>query len=102
MTRHDFYCRQIMGSVNFPCGNDFIDTMHGYLNYQIEHHLWPDMTMLQYRKAQPAVKSLAVKYGVSYVQESALLRTLKTVRIMAGVSSQKRLPNTLGIGRVPQ
>ena len=99
MTRHDFYCRQIMGSVNFTCGNDFIDTMHGYLNYQIEHHLWPDMTMLQYRKAQPIVKSLAAKYGVSYVQESAFLRTLKTVRIMAGVSSQKRLSNTLEIGR---
>jgi len=85
MTRHDFYCRQIMGSVNFLCGNDFIDTMHGYLNYQIEHHLWPDMTMLQYRKAQPLVKALAAKYGVSYVKESALLRTLKTVRIMAGL-----------------
>ena len=57
------------------------------------------MTMLQYRKAQPIVKSLAAKYGVSYVQESAFLRTLKTVRIMAGVSSQKRLSNTLEIGR---
>ena len=102
MTRHDFYCRQIMGSVNFPCGNDLIDTMHGYLNDQIEHHLWPDMTMLQYRKAQPLVKALAAKYGVSYVQESALLRTLKTVRIMAGVSDQKRLPNTVNVGRAPQ
>jgi hypothetical protein len=48
------------------------------------------------------VKSLAAKYGVSYVQESALLRTLKTVRNIAGECDQKRLPNTVNVGRVPQ
>ena len=74
--------------------------MHGYLNCKIERHLWPGMTMLQYRKVQPLVKSLAAEYGVSYVQ--AVLRTLKTMRKKAVVRSQKRLqtPATLGACRI--
>lgn len=35
-----FYVRQIVGSANYACGNDLIDFSHGFLNYQIEHHVW--------------------------------------------------------------
>jgi fatty acid desaturase len=82
--RHDFYCRQIMGSVNFHCGGDLNDTMHGWLNYQIEHHVWPDMTMLQYQRMQPLVKAAALKHRVPYVQQSVWTRIVKTVNIMVG------------------
>lgn len=63
--------------------------MHGYLNYQIEHHLWPDMTMLQYKRAQPLVKAVAEKYGLPYVQESVWRRLGKTIKIMTGESKMK-------------
>eukprot|EP00521_Asterionellopsis_glacialis_P005245 CAMPEP_0195269808 /NCGR_PEP_ID=MMETSP0706-20130129/13981_1 /TAXON_ID=33640 /ORGANISM="Asterionellopsis glacialis, Strain CCMP134" /LENGTH=361 /DNA_ID=CAMNT_0040324971 /DNA_START=91 /DNA_END=1172 /DNA_ORIENTATION=- len=36
-----FYLRQVLASVDFDMGNDLVDFMHGWLNYQIEHHLWP-------------------------------------------------------------
>ena len=39
-TQGEYYLRQIMGSVNYNTGSDFIDFMHGFLNYQIEHHLF--------------------------------------------------------------
>ena len=34
-----FYVRQIVGSANYAAGNDPIDFAHGFLNYQIEHHV---------------------------------------------------------------
>jgi predicted phosphodiesterase len=40
-TQGEYYLRQIMGSVNYNTGNDLIDFGHGFLNYQIEHHLFP-------------------------------------------------------------
>jgi hypothetical protein len=46
--------------------NDF---MHGWLNYQIEHHMFPDLSMLSYQKAAPIVRAACEKYGVPYVQE---------------------------------
>lgn len=87
--KKEFYARQISGSVNYRTGSDANDFMHGFLNYQIEHHLWPDMTMLQYKKAQPLVKAVAEKYGIPYIQQSVWKRLGKTVAIMAGTSSMR-------------
>merc|ERR1711966_629282 len=44
-----FYLRQILSSTNFRTGSDLNDFLHGYLNYQIEHHLWPNLSMLSYQ-----------------------------------------------------
>ena len=54
----EFYLRQIISSVNFSAGTDLIDYPHGFLNYQIEHHLFPSLSMLSYRRAMPKVKEI--------------------------------------------
>jgi fatty acid desaturase len=95
--KEQFYFRQIAGSVNFNTGSNLNDFLHGYLNYQIEHHLWPDLTMLQYRKAQPLVKALAKRHGIPYVQQSVWVRIRKTVSVMAGLRTMPVYPaNTAG------
>jgi fatty acid desaturase len=33
-----FYERQVLASANFDMGDDVTDFMHGWLNYQVEHH----------------------------------------------------------------
>jgi len=83
----EFYLRQIIGSVNYKTGSDLNDFMHGYLNYQIEHHIWPDLTMLSYKKAQPLVKKVCEKHGIPYNQQSVWRRLKKTVDVMVGVTS---------------
>lgn len=35
--------------VNFNTGSDANDYLHGWLNYQIEHHMFPDLSMLSYQ-----------------------------------------------------
>ena len=59
-----FYVRQIISSVNYNYGNNFLDFLHGWLNYQIEHHVWPDLSMLSYQKGAPQLRAICEKYGM--------------------------------------
>ena len=66
----EFLLRCSYAGVNFETGTDFIDIMYGWLNYQIEHHMYPDMTHLQYRKLQPLVSAAALmdaRYTASFL-----------------------------------
>ena len=88
-----FYLRQVISSANFATGGDLNDFFHGWLNYQIEHHCWPDLSMLSYQKAAPLLRKICAKHGVPYVQQSVRSRLWKTIDIMTGVSSMRRFPN---------
>ncbi|MDH5231128.1 MAG: fatty acid desaturase [Gammaproteobacteria bacterium] len=83
-SKSEFYYRQIVGSVNYRTGSNVNDFMHGWLNYQIEHHLWPAMPLSQYQKLQPKVQALCEQHGISYRQESVFKRLKKTVDVMVG------------------
>ena len=85
-----FYQRQILGSANYRTGGDVNDFLHGFLNYQIEHHLWPDLPMRAYQRAQPEVQALCAQHGVPYVQGSVWTRLRRTVEIMVGERSMRR------------
>jgi fatty acid desaturase len=87
-----FYLRQVTASVNYHLGSDMVDFCHGWLNYQIEHHMWPNLSMLSYRKAAPQLQEICRRYGVPYIQESVLARLKKTVDIMVGNTSMKWFP----------
>ena len=88
--RPDFYVRQILGSVNFTSGSEAADLFHGYLNYQIEHHLWPDLPPSAYRRAAPRVRTICEEHGVPYVEENVFKRCWKTIQVMVGKSSMQR------------
>jgi fatty acid desaturase len=85
--RGEFYLRQILGSVNYPTGSNLNDFFYGWLNYQVEHHLWPDLPLSQYQKVQPKVVEVCKKHGIPYRQESVFKRLLKAVDIMVGRTS---------------
>lgn len=83
-SRGEFYVRQVVGSVNYRTGGDGTDYAHLWLNYQIEHHLFPDLPMLAYRRAQPRVRELCERFGVPYLQEPVTRRFAKLARIFVG------------------
>ena len=87
----EFYLRQIMGSVNYNTGSDIIDYAHGFLNYQIEHHLFPDMPLSFYQKTQPLVKEICKKHGLEYRQESVFKRMRMTIDLMVGKTKLLRV-----------
>merc|ERR1712146_538220 len=74
------------------CGDDLTDFMHGFLNYQVEHHLWPDLSMRSYQKAQPIIQQVCAKHGVPYVKESVFKRAWMLVKIMVGTESMRKYP----------
>ena len=79
-----FYARQIAGSCDYQTESRVGDFLMGYLNYQIEHHVWPEMTIAQYRLAQPRLKALCARWGVPYRQEAIWRRGAKMVSVAIG------------------
>jgi fatty acid desaturase len=80
----EFYLRQIMGSVNYNTKPDFNDFVHGFLNYQIEHHLFPNMPNSYYQRMQPIVKEICKKHNLEYRQESVFKRIKMSINLMVG------------------
>jgi len=89
-----FFVRQVVASVAFDMGTDLVDFMHGYLNYQIEHHLWPSLSMLSYQRAAPQVREICKKYGIPYVKENVFVRLKRTTDIMTGAKSMRWFPES--------
>jgi fatty acid desaturase len=88
--RGEFYLRQVLGSANYETGHSVRDFLYGNLNYQIEHHLFPDLPASAYARIQPEVKAVCERHGVPYVQESLGSRIVKLVDIMIGRKSMRR------------
>ncbi len=97
----EFFRRQVVGSVNFKTGGDFNDFLHGWLNYQIEHHVFPDLPMRQYSRIQPEVKAICEKHGVPYVQESVWTRLRKTLEIIVGDTSMVHETAEISVEQIP-
>jgi fatty acid desaturase len=88
--RKEWFARQVLSSANCATGGDLNDFLHGFLNYQIEHHLFPDLSPRQYQRLQPRVKAVCEKYGVPYRQESVFARLKKMVAISTGRADMQR------------
>ena len=87
----EFYLRQIMGSVNYNTKPDFNDFVHGFLNYQIEHHLFPNMPNSYYQRMQPIVKEICKKHNLEYRQESVFKRIKMSINLMVGKTKLLRI-----------
>ncbi len=51
---------------NFARSNKLLSWYIGGLNYQIEHHLFPNVCSIHYPKISPIVERVAKEYGVPY------------------------------------
>lgn len=95
--RGEFYIHQIVGSVDYDCGGIVKDCAQGFLNYQIEHHLFPDLTVLQYQKAHTKLREICKVHGIPVVSESIFKRMPKLIRILVGLETQPLWPGTVGV-----
>jgi len=89
-SKGEFYARQVIGSVNYPTGGDVSDWLHMWLNYQIEHHLFPDVPMSQVARIQPKVKALCARFGLPYVQEPVWKRFRRLADVVVGNTAMRR------------
>lgn len=86
--RRDYCARQVLATANYNGGGDLMDILHGWTNYQIEHHLWPNATLLQQQKVRRAVKQACAETGLPYIQQNVLKRYWLMSKIFLGLSYQ--------------
>jgi fatty acid desaturase len=67
----DHLRRQVLTSRNVR-GGWFVDLLLGGLNYQVEHHLFPNMPRTCLRAAQPIVRAHCRALGIPYTETSLL------------------------------
>jgi fatty acid desaturase len=67
----DYLRRQVLTSRNVR-GGRVTDLVLGGLNYQIEHHLFPNMPRPSLHRAQPLVRAYCEQHQISYTETSLL------------------------------
>jgi linoleoyl-CoA desaturase len=69
---------QMKTTSNFAHGNRLLSWFVGGLNYQVEHHLFPNICHIHYRKISVIVKETAAKYNVPYLQHKTFSGAIKS------------------------
>lgn len=67
----DFLRRQVLTARNIR-GGTVIDSFMGGLNYQVEHHLFPNMARPNLRKSQEIVKEYCESHNILYTETGLL------------------------------
>ena len=86
----DFVRRQVLTSRNVA-GSWLVDYVLGGLNYQIEHHLFPNMPRPNLRRAQPLVREFCQQHGLNYTEASLVGSYAEAVRHLHAVGAPLRL-----------
>ncbi len=63
----DFFRRQVLVSRNVR-GGLLVDFFMGGLNYQIEHHLFPNMARPNLKRVRPLIREYCAKHEVPYTE----------------------------------
>ena len=62
----NFALHQLLTTANFSPDSKLFSWFIGGLNYQIEHHLFPNICHIHYRRISGIVKKTASEYGIPY------------------------------------
>lgn len=62
---------QLRTTTNFGMGNKFLSWCIGGLNFQVEHHLFPDICHVHYPKIAPIVQEVTREFALPYYAEKS-------------------------------
>ncbi|HEY6161606.1 MAG TPA: acyl-CoA desaturase [Bacteroidia bacterium] len=84
---NEWTIHELNTTMNFARGNRFLTWLIGGLNYQVEHHLFPNICHMHYRKISPIVERTAIEFGLSYNSNPSFGKAIR---------SHMRMLKTLG------
>ena len=64
---------QLLTTTNFANNNRVLNWYVGGLNFQVEHHLFPNICHVHYRKISPIVQRTAAEFGLPYKSEPTFI-----------------------------
>jgi linoleoyl-CoA desaturase len=85
---NEWAVHQLLTTSDFARNNLFLNWYVGGLNFQIEHHLFPNICHIHYRKIAPIIESTANDFGFRYNIKPSFLNAL-----MSHVKRLKELGN---------
>ncbi len=86
--QNEWAVHQLLTTSDFARNNLFLNWYVGGLNFQIEHHLFPNICHIHYRKIAPIIESTANDFGFRYNIKPSFLNAL-----MSHVKRLKELGN---------
>ncbi len=72
----DWAIHQLLTTANFAPTNRILSWYVGGLNYQIEHHLFPNMSHIHHRRISEIVKRTAKEFGLPYYSQPTFVGAL--------------------------
>jgi linoleoyl-CoA desaturase len=76
MISNNWYAHQLATTSNFSPNSRFLFWLIGGLNYQVEHHLLPDVCHVHYKKLTKIVAETAQEYGMPYHIKKSMLQAI--------------------------
>ena len=84
VVEQEWVIHELQTTSNFARNNRLLSWFVGGLNFQIEHHLFPNICHVHYQKISPIVEKTAKEYGLKYNLKpsftQALLSHIKVLR----------------------
>lgn len=81
---------QLKSTANFACNNRLVTWLVGGLNFQIEHHLFPNISHIHYRNIAKIVKHTAKEFNLPYYEHKrfrgAVMSHLKVLKMLGSGS----------------
>lgn len=71
-TEDEWVVHQLKTTANFAPNSRIVSWFTGGLNYQVEHHLFPNISHIHYPAISKIVKQLCEEYNVPYLQHQKL------------------------------
>lgn len=72
LIENDWVVHELHTTANFARNNHLLNWYIGGLNFQIEHHLFPNICHIHYPKIAPIVEATAKEYGIPYILKPTL------------------------------
>lgn len=88
---NNFFIHQLRTTANYANGGTMFSWFVGGLNYQVEHHLFPNICHVHYQNISKIVKETAAEYGIPYHEHKTFYGALK---------SHFSLLYKLGVGKI--
>lgn len=76
--KRSWHVHQLFTTVNFAPGNKLVTWFSGALNFQIEHHLFPNICHIHYPKIAPIVKATAREFNFPYYSKDNFIAALRS------------------------
>jgi len=86
----EWFRLQLKTTLNIMCP-EWMDFLHGGLQFQIEHHLFPRLPRHNLRQAQKLVKPFCKKHGIEYHELSFFHANIKLIQKLYQTSRDAHL-----------